>query len=442
MATADMMTQLSALIQGGMPPDQAVQYLRDAQAQQFAQMPVQQQLAANVGKYAGRVGQGLLRAAGVQDPLLAQASQMRELASQFDTSTAEGMMQYAKALQKINPALAQQAATKAREMELTEAQTAKTKAERKRIEAIAGREETEAGRQDQLRKALSALPEDATETQLLGVYRRFGDAKGVETSITRTMNQRAQIEAKVAEAKAKAESELARDLQRAKDKAEEAALRREHDLKLERIRQEGRRDLASLVAALKTSANQDKPMDDKTASQVLAITTAQPVIEKGSELISRIFPEDGKPKEVFTLSQRAGAYLTTAAGKQTDASKLQSDVQSFLSRARNAYLLAAKGTQTEGDAKRAMEQFFNKLDFTTAEGVKTSIERVQEELRNQQLGASTYISSRGFKPPEVKQTAPSKKQDSVTVDGKTYSRPTSFTDQQWEAYKRDIGVSK
>lgn len=128
MATADMMTQLTTLIQGGMPPEQAVQYLRDAQAQQFAQMPVQQQLAANVGKYAGRVGQGLLRAAGVQDPMLAQASKMRELASQFDTSTAEGMMQYAKALQSVNPALAQQAATKAREMELTEAKIGSEKA--------------------------------------------------------------------------------------------------------------------------------------------------------------------------------------------------------------------------------------------------------------------------------------------------------------------------
>lgn len=128
MATADMMTQLATLIQGGMPPEQAVQYLRDAQAQQFAQMPVQQQLASNVGKYAGRVGQGLLRAAGIEDPMLAQASKMRELAAQFDTSTAEGMMQYAKALQSVNPALAQQAATKAREMALTEAKIDSEKA--------------------------------------------------------------------------------------------------------------------------------------------------------------------------------------------------------------------------------------------------------------------------------------------------------------------------
>ena len=49
MATADMMTQLATLVQGGMPPEQAIQYLRDAQAQQFAKMPVKEQLASNIG---------------------------------------------------------------------------------------------------------------------------------------------------------------------------------------------------------------------------------------------------------------------------------------------------------------------------------------------------------------------------------------------------------
>ena len=127
MAT-DMMTQLAALVQGGMPADQAVQYLRDMQSDQFAKMSVKEQIGSNIARSAGRVGQGLLRAAGIEDPLLAQASQMRDLATQFDTSTAEGMMQYAKALQRVNPALAQQAATKSREMALTEAKIGAEKA--------------------------------------------------------------------------------------------------------------------------------------------------------------------------------------------------------------------------------------------------------------------------------------------------------------------------
>jgi hypothetical protein len=76
-----------------------------------------------------------MRAAGVQDPMLAQASKMRDLATQFDTSTADGMMQYAKALQSVNPALAQQAAMKAREMALTESRMTTEKARQGQIEA-------------------------------------------------------------------------------------------------------------------------------------------------------------------------------------------------------------------------------------------------------------------------------------------------------------------
>ena len=171
MATADMMTQLTTLIQGGMPPEQAVQYLRDAQAQQFAQMPVQQQLAANVGKFAGRVGQGLMRAAGVQDPMLAQASQMRELATQFDTSTAEGMMQYARALQRVNPALAQQAALQARKLAVEEATVGTEKARQSKLGA-----ETE----DIGRRATAA--EQAAKSRAMALRKRFPEMSEEEAA--------------------------------------------------------------------------------------------------------------------------------------------------------------------------------------------------------------------------------------------------------------------
>ena len=171
MATADMMTQLATLVQGGMPPEQAVQYLRDAQAQQFAQMPVQQQLAANVGKYAGRVGQGLLRAAGIQDPMLAQASKMRELASQFDTSTAEGMMQYARALQSVNPAMAQQAAMQARKLAVEEATVGTEKARQTKL----GAETADIGRR-------ATAAEQAAKSRALALRKRFPEMSEEEAA--------------------------------------------------------------------------------------------------------------------------------------------------------------------------------------------------------------------------------------------------------------------
>jgi hypothetical protein len=226
MAT-DMMTQLATLVQGGMPPKQAIQYLRDAQAQQFAQMPVQQQLAANVGKYAGRVGQGLMRAAGVQDPMLAQASKMRDLATQFDTSTADGMMQYAKALQSINPALAQQAAMKARELALEESKLTTEKARQGQIAAQEQRamaetkaKEAQTSKAARYEEAINALPPDATDADVEAVTRKFGKPEDVLKAVSRRQEVEAKKQAALELAKEKASLEAAQ-------KERDAAFRRE-----------------------------------------------------------------------------------------------------------------------------------------------------------------------------------------------------------------------
>ena len=227
MATADMMTQLATLVQGGMPPDQAIQYLRDAQAQQFAQMPVQQQLASNVGKYAGRVGQGLLRAAGVEDPMLAQASKMRDLATQFDTSTADGMMQYAKALQSVNPALAQQAAMKAREMAVEESKLTTEKARQGQLAAQEQRamaetkaKEAQTSKASRYEEAINALPPDATDADVEAVTRKFGKPEDVLKAVSRRQEVEAKKQAALELAKEKASLEAAQ-------KERDAVFRRE-----------------------------------------------------------------------------------------------------------------------------------------------------------------------------------------------------------------------
>jgi hypothetical protein len=44
--------------------------------------------------------------------------------------------------------------------------------------------------------------------------------------------------------------------------------------------------------------------------------------------------------------------------------------------------------------------------------------------------------------PAAKPTVPSPTANSVTVDGKVYTRPTNFTDQQWNEYKKSVGATK
>lgn len=131
-----MAAQLPQLFGSLMTPDQAA----DARALQFSQMSPQQQMQYNIYRNVNRLGRGVagLLGADVEDPTMKKASQLRQLASQFDTTTAEGMMQYAQALRNIDPQLAVQAAQQAQKMRETEASiTQKTAAaSRERQQAV------------------------------------------------------------------------------------------------------------------------------------------------------------------------------------------------------------------------------------------------------------------------------------------------------------------
>jgi len=131
-----MATQLPSLFGATMDPEQ----MAEARALQFAQMSPQQQMQYNIYRNVNRLGRGVagLLGADVEDPTMKKASQLRQLASQFDTTTAEGMMQYAQALRNIDPNLAVQAAQQAQAMMKSQSEVAKNiaAASRERQQAI------------------------------------------------------------------------------------------------------------------------------------------------------------------------------------------------------------------------------------------------------------------------------------------------------------------
>ena len=131
-----MATQLPSLFGATMDPEQ----MAEARALQFAQMSPQQQMQYNIYRNVNRLGRGVagLLGAEVEDPTMKKASQLRQLASQFDTTTAEGMMQYAQALRSIDPNLAVQAAQQAQAMMKSQSEVAKNiaAASRERQQAI------------------------------------------------------------------------------------------------------------------------------------------------------------------------------------------------------------------------------------------------------------------------------------------------------------------
>lgn len=118
-----MAIQLPSLFGTQMEPEQ----MAEARALQFAQMSPQQQMQYNIYRNVNRLGRGAasLLGADVQDPAMRKASQIRQLASQFDTNTPEGMMEFAGALRQIDPQLAMQAAQQAQAMVKTQSEIAK-----------------------------------------------------------------------------------------------------------------------------------------------------------------------------------------------------------------------------------------------------------------------------------------------------------------------------
>ena len=117
---------------GGMgTPEEMQQQLVNQKAMQFATMTPQQQLSYNIYKNTGNLGRGLAGAMGVdiQDPAIKRATMLRQLASQFDTSTPEGLKKMAQAIQGTDPELVYQTMQRAQEMEKTSAETELKKAQ-------------------------------------------------------------------------------------------------------------------------------------------------------------------------------------------------------------------------------------------------------------------------------------------------------------------------
>ena len=129
-------------------------------------------------------GRQLAGALGGGDPMLQLMSQRNALAKQFDLTSPEGLSQYASALQQAGDIQGALGATslvgQATQSRLAQQQLASAQ--------ITGQ------REQLLQNALSQLPENASEDQIQGVLRRYGDPKTVLMAIERKNNLQAQLD--------------------------------------------------------------------------------------------------------------------------------------------------------------------------------------------------------------------------------------------------------
>lgn len=166
------------------------QVLDANQAYRFAQLdPLQQ---ATMSIYQG--GAGLGRAATQLlggDEQLNRATALRQLAGQYDLTTPEGLQQYASAAAQIDPRVSILASGEAARRQQQELTTQKT-----RMDIAA--EERRIASDKRLRDELNTLPANATDEQILTVFRKYGDPNVVIRALEASSAKRAALDQKQA----------------------------------------------------------------------------------------------------------------------------------------------------------------------------------------------------------------------------------------------------
>lgn len=240
---------------------QALQQARDMQMAQLDPAQRLYMMGAQTGRSIGQ-GLGALFGVDVQDPMVKKATQLRALANEFDTTTAEGMLKFAQAAQQIDPRAGALAAQQAQAMMKTQSEIGKNvAAETKTLMSIQ--------REEQLRQALSSLPAEATDKDIEAVVRQYGDPDKIFSVLERRQK---------AEADRAAKAEIER----------EKLAQREQELAF-------RRELAAGNAALRSAvtdtqrqiaqarldeikAKQEEKADKKAAAQEMAVNHASKVV--------------------------------------------------------------------------------------------------------------------------------------------------------------------
>ena len=161
-----------------------------SQAYKFAQLTPMQR--ANLSLYQGGAGltRGIAQLLG-GDEQLNRATQLRQLASQVDLTSPEGLQQYAQLAASIDPNVAVTASAEAERRRALGLSTQRTEMDIARTQRALSQEE-------KLREELAKLPANATEQQYLEVFRKFGSPDQQSRMIQASLDRRAAIAARQA----------------------------------------------------------------------------------------------------------------------------------------------------------------------------------------------------------------------------------------------------
>ena len=168
-----------SLFGGSLSPQEMQSQLLNQRAAQFAQMNPNEQLGMMAYKAGSGVGTGLASAFGVdvQDPMIRRATKLRELASQYNTNTADGLRQMADALRTQDPDMALQLSQRAAAMDMEAAKLQTQQAQTLSQDALTQQRLREKQSADPFQKLLEV---GKYKPASLKKYRDSGDVSDLE----------------------------------------------------------------------------------------------------------------------------------------------------------------------------------------------------------------------------------------------------------------------
>lgn len=411
MATA----ALSGLFGGNLTPEEQQMQMTEARAAQFAKLDPSQQLAFMGYKAGANLGQGLAQAAGVdiQDPAIKRATQLRQLAQDLDVTTTNGLAQYAQRLQQagFNAEAAQlgQAITARRQQETQSALTAmKTSRE---LQAYS--------REDKLQAELAALPEGATEEDILKVMRVYGDPKTVAAGLERSATKKAEIEAK-------AQLEREKAQQRADEKERDRAFKEEM-IRLQASLRQSNSDVQRQLIQTRIDALNDKKqekIDKQIAAAESAVGAADRIIGKVDEAIPL----------VSNFTTGFGSVTTYIPG--TPGANLRATIETIkanlgfdrLQQMRDASPTGGALGQVAVKELDALQASVSSLDLNqSSERIRNNLEQIKTHYSRWRQAATGKLPEEKRTEPGAGALTPSTAPATPTAGGRQTSKGTKYT---------------
>ena len=330
------MATLPSLFGGSLSPQDMQNQLVNERASQFSQLTPNQQLSQMAYKAGAGLGTGVAGAFGVDttDPMIKQATQIRQLASQFDTNTPEGMAKFAEALRPLNPEASLKAAQQAVQMRGAMADVQK--------------KELSASQEASLRNELALLGPDATQEDIMKVVTKYGSADKILTLLQTSADKQVQNQMKVDQAKAANDARV-----------EAARIAGESKEAIARLTIEGRKEVAQLAAGLKAGTSviqqelqtqrledlKDKAAEKKQATE-MATQGRLSSFDTAIDTLDTIAKHPGKKDVVGNI---AGSVLSNIPG--TNAAGFASQLETFKAQTFLPQVAALKGMGALSDAE-------------------------------------------------------------------------------------------